>query len=293
MAIQYKNRSGIARLKGADPIKVTPDMAKEWLKLNTSNRPLSDRHIKDLASRMDRGEWMMNGQSIIFSSTGDLIDGQHRLHAVILHGQPVEFMVVFGVAPSAFNTLDEGRRRSAGDLLSLHGVKNPTNVAATIKKIIAEEKAMNINSVHANAPVSNMEAFQWYNQNREVSTTVADAHALYDKGGNQLLSVSELAHVLWAVTRSHTDEGHAFCESLATGIGIPSSRSPIFLVRNRLVMAKINKSATLTQSYKRGIIAKAWNAHMEGREMHRLTYSPTAEGFIRFAGFPYNTAPDA
>lgn len=39
--------------------------------------------VKGFAEAMSRGEWMVTHQGIAFSSAGVLVDGQHRLAAVI------------------------------------------------------------------------------------------------------------------------------------------------------------------------------------------------------------------
>src|SRR5882672_6693580 len=100
---------------------ITPDVAQTMLNENRGNRPLSDSWIYDLATRMERGEWEMNGESIIFDNTGSLRDGQHRLSAVVLSGMTVEMMVVRNVEPTAFSTMGFARKRSVSDVLALDG----------------------------------------------------------------------------------------------------------------------------------------------------------------------------
>ena len=56
--------------------------AREILeKYNNGNRPLKKDHVKNLASSLKNNEWMLNGEAIAFSKSGDLLDGQHRLTA--------------------------------------------------------------------------------------------------------------------------------------------------------------------------------------------------------------------
>ena len=64
---------------------VTPKMAEALLSRNGGNRPViwtgPVRSVSAYAAAMSRGEWVLNGEPIIISSTGELNDGQHRLHA--------------------------------------------------------------------------------------------------------------------------------------------------------------------------------------------------------------------
>lgn len=126
----------IKQLSGTWTIMVTPELAKNWLKYNQSNRPLSDSHIEALSKRMQSQDWKLNGQCIIFSRKGVLHDGQHRLHAVLKYGDAVWFDVRFGVSEDTFDTLDDGRKRSPRDVLAIHNIPNYSNTASAVKKII-------------------------------------------------------------------------------------------------------------------------------------------------------------
>jgi hypothetical protein len=62
---------------------VTPKKAAEYLARNTANRPLAKRTVREFAQAMRRGEWLVTHQGIAFDTTGALVDGQHRLAAII------------------------------------------------------------------------------------------------------------------------------------------------------------------------------------------------------------------
>lgn len=107
---------------------ITPAIAAEWLKANRSNRPLSKDIAAGYAEAMREGEWLLNGESIKFDWDGRLVDGQHRLAGVVKAGIRCEFCVIRGLDPEVFKTLDTGKKRSVGDVLSIKGVKNPNAV---------------------------------------------------------------------------------------------------------------------------------------------------------------------
>ena len=54
LKIHFKNY--VQSLFGTFTILVTPDLAKSWLGMNNKNRPMSDGHVSNLASRMAKGE---------------------------------------------------------------------------------------------------------------------------------------------------------------------------------------------------------------------------------------------
>jgi hypothetical protein len=116
-------------------VLVGPDLAKEWLEGSAPNRALSLRAVDRYADDMRAGRWLMNGQPVIFNREGALIDGRHRLSAILLAGVEVTLLVVRGVEQAAFTTMDSGRSRSIGDVLSIQGHKN-TNVLSAVSRIV-------------------------------------------------------------------------------------------------------------------------------------------------------------
>ena len=66
---------------------------------------------------MINGDWQLTHQGIAFDTTGRLIDGQHRLHAIIEAGVPVQILVTRGCSASSFSILDRGANRRPSDIL--------------------------------------------------------------------------------------------------------------------------------------------------------------------------------
>lgn len=96
---------------------ITPDIAKAMLASQDYNRRPRQTQVVALASAMSRGEWRTTHQGFAFDDTGRLIDGQHRLKAVILSGVSIEAMVTIGCNKTDFEVLDSGVLRSAADRL--------------------------------------------------------------------------------------------------------------------------------------------------------------------------------
>lgn len=64
-----------------------------------------------------------------------LVDGQHRLAAIIEADVPVEVMVFTEVEPDTFHVLDTGKKRNAADLLAIEGEKSTTLLAAMVRTV--------------------------------------------------------------------------------------------------------------------------------------------------------------
>lgn len=86
---------------------ITPRIAKTMLSHNTGNRPLRKAVVQRYATDMENGDWQDNGDPIRFDTNGRLIDGQHRLEAVILSDTPIDAWVLRGLKPETQKTMDQ------------------------------------------------------------------------------------------------------------------------------------------------------------------------------------------
>lgn len=105
-------------------VLVTPEIAAVWLGYNLFNRPLNNREVNNLARLMKEGKWMDTGQAIILG-TNVILDGQHRLQAIILSGIPQMMTVIFNQDEKNFIALDCGSPRSKLDMVRL-GIQDQT-----------------------------------------------------------------------------------------------------------------------------------------------------------------------
>jgi hypothetical protein len=115
--------------------KIGPERAAEMLAANTSNRPLSKATVRSFAEAMRRGDWLVTHQGIAFDTRGVLVDGQHRLAAIIEADLPVEMTVFTEVEPDTFDVLDTGKRRNAADVLAIEGEKSTVLLAAMVRTV--------------------------------------------------------------------------------------------------------------------------------------------------------------
>lgn len=97
-------------------VVVTQEQAKEWLKGNKLNRPIRKGYLHKLSEAMKRGEWSVTHQPIALSN-GRLLDGQHRLMALVDSGlQKLQMSVAYDADPATFDVIDVGINRSASDI---------------------------------------------------------------------------------------------------------------------------------------------------------------------------------
>lgn len=91
---------------------ITPDDAIKWLEERAENRPVSDRVVKDYARQMKEGWWQDTPQGIAFGQDGKLIDGQHRLWAIVESKVSIKMNIIWDVPPQSFHIIDRGLPRS-------------------------------------------------------------------------------------------------------------------------------------------------------------------------------------
>ena len=104
---------------------ITPEMAKEMLaasqgnpRYGNSTKMIDNRKVEKLARDMRSGNWLETNGTIGFDWNGHLIDGHHRLSAVVKSGKPQSFIVVRGLSPLASKVIDCGSSRSQSSRFS-------------------------------------------------------------------------------------------------------------------------------------------------------------------------------
>lgn len=103
----------------AVPMCVTPEMACEWLKSNRQNRPLRRMVIEGYKREMLAGRWKLTHQGVAFDHAMNLLDGQHRLHAIAESGVSVWMMVSFNVEADSRLVIDDHAKRDYADAIRL------------------------------------------------------------------------------------------------------------------------------------------------------------------------------
>jgi len=115
---------------------VTPKRAKELLEKNICNRSVNERKVKEYSYFMECGKWGETHQGIAISKTNKLIDGQHRLLAIIKSGVSLMQNITTEVEDESFAKIDIGYNRTSGVMMDVAGVKNYNAHASGIAKMI-------------------------------------------------------------------------------------------------------------------------------------------------------------
>jgi len=244
-------------------VLLTPELAAQWLECNFGNRPLNNGAIRSYESAISRGEWQVNGETIVFCDDGSLASGQHRCHAVISAGKPIETLVVHGVSRSAFPTMDLGRRRNASDSLGIDGEANTNRLAAAVRTYLTYSmttyEANVISPTQIRACLAEHPEIRYWVQKTISSKQVR-------KFSSSLDGYMALASEKHGIAK--LDE---FFEQLDSGIGLQAG-SPALLLRERLLNQTVTRVSKLNAD---AFMIKAINAHIAGKTLSFLRLNPS------------------
>ena len=104
-------------------IMVDQYLATHLMTFNHNNRKVKHNQLALLKRVVLDNRWKMNGSTIVFSSDGILLDGQHRLLSVIGTDRVVEMILIEGVEPSAGDLINTNEvPRTIADILHYRGI---------------------------------------------------------------------------------------------------------------------------------------------------------------------------
>ena len=260
---------------------VTPALAELLLSKNGINRAIKHKVVQRYADIMGRGKWVINGESIVIGESGRLLDGQHRLAAIVKHGSPVEMFVVRGVKNEsvAFETLNSGAVRNLSDKLQARGESHSALLAASVRLLYQYQNGMRSNLSSSGLPPDVM--FSLLQDHADIRNFLERGSRLNKLGFNP----SIMTFLLYAGSRYSPVLSEGFGSLCETGENLDST-SPVFHLRNR-IMRRLNK-ASLSQVNRItecAVYIKAWNAFAEGVPVGVLRWSPI-EPFPEITGFP-------
>ena len=245
-------------------VTLTPEDAQGMLEFNKSNRPLNDQHVKRIARQIKEGKWRFNGDTIKISENNDILDGQHRLWAIFEAGVPVQTIVVRGIKPEAFATIDTLRKpRSGSDVLALKGVTgNRSTVSVALQWLVRyQRKILESYKAPANR-IENSDIEEAYENNPGIIRACERANRLRAVGNPGLL-----AFFYYVLTNRNPDLAERMMFTLEDPSRIPINDA-FYRLRVYLIHDKARKDALVTIA----LMIKAANAAHEDRELRSLSW---------------------
>ncbi len=239
---------------------ITPLEAKHILKYyNNSNRKPSKVVATKYATDMISGNWMSNFQPISFDSDGMVIDGQHRLYAILMTGISQNVIIHYGLSPEVFPSIDNGKILTNADILNKMGY-DPTNtaiLAALIRSIIAYNTNGNYDSKNFKGvnQITKCQVMDYLEEN----TDVYDYVEPYKK--SSVVSSSVAAFCYWLLSSVDRKEASNYLDMVFMGYNLTPNTIHHYLYDK----LQRNKNAHQNKMTKLAIICNVilgWRRHM-------------------------------
>jgi len=211
---------------------------------------------------MVEGRWKLNGEPIILSDKGNLMNGQHRLHAVIRSNTPAYMMLTEGVDEAAFATMDAGINRTAGDVLAMNGVTNFNHVAAMTRMMLNYKDGASINR-----PCSPQQIEEAVERHPEIEKYATSFGCLFNLGRSVAVACCVIA--------SRFGEGDAgeqvadFVHGVASGANLADG-DPRLIFRNKLIAMNYDRLRRPEQSVVWYYTQRALLHHLNGNKLAKL-----------------------
>jgi hypothetical protein len=255
-------------------VLITPAIAQRLLDDRAPNRSLRARVVSAYARDMVARRWKDNGETIKLDRTGRLLDGQHRLMAVVECGIAHEFYLALGLDMDAMTTVDTGVRRRFADILRMMNVTNATNAAAAVRMVWDYEGGQTFLNF---GTFSTQEGLAILDRFPQIPENVSRIHT---HGFDKLRARSVLTFGLTMTQRLDPAASEMFFQQLREGTGLEDT-DPAYHLRERLTAVGVKPGGVYDRFYRVAVFIKAWNAHVRGCPIRCLRHG-TTETFPRF-----------
>lgn len=219
-----------------DIVTITPTEAARMLQRNDRNRPIKQHNIAKFARSMLAGKWKLQPNGIGIDKNGNIVDGQHRLMAIVKAGVPAMFILVTGLEPETFDVIDTGAKRSGADTLATEGHDNAVLVAAVsyLLQNYLKQGSVGMGVMYGGGRIENYELREFAAQYPRLDGIATDAKTLYKMSEPKRLLEPRAIALTLAIYGSRYPQVKDWLEQVMTGTGLEAS-SPLMLFRNRLI----------------------------------------------------------
>ena len=240
-------------------VDITPDLAREWMARNIGNRPASQAHVAKLVKAINEGHWKMTGDPIRFSKTGKLLDGQHRLQAIINSGRTITCIVMEGLEDEIFDVLDSGKGRQKSDVLFIElglPVETCKMLASAVTWIIDYEKELF--GFPGKSDKSDVMAFV-----QSHPATIAAAEYGQSLPRNCPVPRSVAAAFYYYASKRNQAKAERFLERFMVG-AVDGPNDNLLALRNRCFACAVDRRP-LHRSQVLNAMIRIWNAELRGK----------------------------
>ena len=266
---------------------ITPAIAQQWLDASkTENRPFSQAVINSYADTMKKGNWLVNGEAITFDEKGNLLNGHHRLKAVIASATPIESFVVRGVDKRVFTTFDCGRNRTFGQLITMQGDINGNNIAAIIRQYLVLKNEHSINEYSTidskGMHETNKSMMDLFIRNKKFFSEITEK-TLQICGKGRVLKSSFVGGSMAYLVKECGYENDTVYDFFGQLCNVDTAQNnTINLLRKRLFNERNDKKNKYLTQVHAALTIKCWNAVRINKPVKTFNWNKETEGFPKY-----------
>jgi hypothetical protein len=266
---------------------ISPEMAKQLLEQNTKNRNISFNRVTRYANDILNARWVEDtGELIKIDINNVIVDGQHRLSAIVKARKGIYCHIATDLSPLVFEVIDSGKSRNCADILTISGIPNATKVAAFIQSYNL------IRSPYYRASKSSTEnqltpkmVLAYYNNNKHfIDEVIKRSSHLYNIFQRVWVN-GEVTLFYGLLTSIDNAKGREFMRQVCQGTDV--TNESIIVLRNRLISDKIHSSKSSLPSHRRALVIKTWNAFYTNKTIKSLKYNPEIEEYPKIIGLDW------
>jgi hypothetical protein len=266
---------------------ITPDRARVMLGKMRNPRPFSRHTAAIYAQTMRNGQWDFNGDAIRINEDDEVIDGQHRLHAVIQSGKPQKMLVMYGLKNEVFQSIDVGKRRSPGDMLAIAGYKHTINTGSVARALMVYESGVYWAEEAANKldyRPTPKQIVKFVERNPDVAENCAYLANRY-MNTMRLTGATPIGLSYTLAKRANEKKAQEFLDGVNGDVSTTKT-DPRWVVRDFLMRQKVESKGLrrLNIQYTQAVMINAANLYFAGLEasVGLIRWKPEVQWFPRF-----------
>ncbi|CAM5998728.1 unnamed protein product [Sphagnum balticum] len=252
---------------------VTPAEATLWLDTkNAHNRPISQSTVERYTQEMKANRWKSNGQAIVFSKSGQLVNGQHRLKACIAANKSFDTLIVWGVDDDAFDTIDDGNKRSLADVLAIKGEHNFRLLSTGVRFLwVYATGQVETRDLRRGTIATKPLLEETLRKHPGLRQSTKYYSLLKSRPGGMLIPSGMAIGLHYLFSLVNEQKADQFFSIVQSGIGLEEGH-PILALRARLISGKVESSSNLTDPAIYFYVVTTWNAFAADQPLRRLAF---------------------
>jgi len=248
-------------------INVTPALAAKWLEKNNFNRKLKPAAVATLVGAIRRGEWHTGNDAVCFAPDGTVLNGQHRLHAIVESGTTVPMLIREGVAREEQLVMDQGKKRQAYEQMDIMGISGGSAKQQLCRAILLYDD--DYGPTGRLEGITNTEIIALAQGDETMDTAIKLMQSLGRQvKGARVAMISLGFYLLLHAWPERVEEFHSL---LCSGANL-SEGSPILKLRTILLRGDIPQSNTASRKKLLALFLKAFNYWVDEKDVEVLVW---------------------